>query len=128
MATSVSKNSTNSCPHAVDVTSYDARGYILPFCYEGASKVLNIKKMSSVHPSTQSIPYVLDWIQVWAICWPWQDVDVVLPQVRPKKKICVFTVRRPSLIFGPDPKLFYCTFSRKLFKYPILPSNVVFHV
>ena len=29
--------------------------------------------------------------------------------MRPKK-ICVFTVRRPSLIFGPDPKLFYCTF------------------
>ena len=34
-----------------------------------------------------------------------------------KKKICVFTVRRPTLIFGPDPKYFYCTFSRKLFKY-----------
>ena len=30
----------------------------------------------------------------------------------PKKiYIYVFTVRRPSLIFGPDPKLFYCTFS-----------------
>ena len=27
-------------------------------------------------------------------------------------------VRQPSLIFGPDPKLFYGTFSRKLFKYP----------
>ena len=24
----------------------------------------------------------------------------------PKKKICVFTVRRPSLIFGPDPNFF----------------------
>ena len=77
MATSVSKNRTNSRPHAVDVTSYDARGYILPFCYKGISKVLNIPKMSSVHPSSQYIPYVLNWIQVWAICWPWQDVDVV---------------------------------------------------
>ena len=37
-------------------------------------------------------------------------------------------VRRPTLIFGPDPKLFYCTFSRKLCKYPILPSNLVFDV
>ena len=35
------------------------------------------------------------------------------------KKICVFTVRRPSIIFGPDPKLLYCTFSNKLFKYHI---------
>ena len=34
--------------------------------------------------------------------------------IRPKKKICVFTVRRPTLIFGPDPKLFYVTFNRKL--------------
>ena len=80
MATSVSKNSTNSRPHAVDVTSYDARGYILPFCYNGISKVLNIQKMS-VHPSSHYISYVLNWIQVWAICWPWQDVDVVLSQV-----------------------------------------------
>ena len=45
---------------------------------------------------------------------------------RPKKKICVFTVRRPSLIFGPDPKLFYCTFSRKLFKYPIFAFQCSF--
>ena len=40
--------------------------------------------------------------------------------IRPRKKICVFTVRRPTLTFGLDPKLFYGTFSRKLFKYPIL--------
>ena len=43
-----------------------------------------------------------------------------------KKKICVFTVRRPSLIFGPDPKLFYCTVSRKLFKYPIFAFQLCF--
>ena len=36
--------------------------------------------------------------------------------LRPKKKICVFTVRRPTLIFGLDPKLFYNTFSRKSFQ------------
>ena len=46
--------------------------------------------------------------------------------VRQKKKICVFTVRRPSLIFGPDPKLFYGTFSRKLFKYPIFAFQCSF--
>ena len=33
--------------------------------------------------------------------------------------MCVFTVRQPTLIFGPDPKHFYGTFKRKLFKYPI---------
>ena len=44
---------------------------------------------------------------------------------RPKKKY-VFTVRRPSLIFGPDPKLFYGTFSRKLFKYPIFAFQCSF--
>ena len=43
-----------------------------------------------------------------------------------KKKICVFTVRRLSLIFGPDPKLFYCTFSRKLLKYPIFAFQCSF--
>ena len=47
-------------------------------------------------------------------------------QFRPKK--CVFTVRQPTLILGPDPKLFYGTFSRISFKYHILPSNVVFDV
>ena len=35
-------------------------------------------------------------------------------------------VRRPSLIFGPDPKLFYGTFSRKLFKYPIFAFQCCF--
>ena len=29
-------------------------------------------------------------------------------------------VGRPTLTFCPDPKLFYGTFSQKLFKYPIL--------
>ena len=33
-----------------------------------------------------------------------------------KKKICEFTVTRPTLIFGPDPKGFYCTFKRQLFQ------------
>ena len=45
-----------------------------------------------------------------------------------KKKICVFTVHRPTLIFGPDPKLFYGTFSRKFLNALFLPSNVVFDV
>ena len=54
-------------------------------------------------------------------CLVWFHIMKINIQVniRPRKKICVFTVRRPTLIFGPDPKLFYCTFSRKLFKYPI---------
>ena len=43
-----------------------------------------------------------------------------------KKKICVFTVRRPTLILGPDPKLFYGTFSRKLFRYPIFAFQFSF--
>ena len=38
--------------------------------------------------------------------------------IGPRQKICVFTVRRRTLIFGPDPKLFYGTISRKLLKYP----------
>ena len=42
------------------------------------------------------------------------------------KKICVVTVRRPTLIFGPDPKLFYGTFSRKLFKCPIFAFQCSF--
>ena len=41
-------------------------------------------------------------------------------------KKCVFTVRQPTLIFGPDPKLFYGTFSRKLFKYPIFAFQCSF--
>ena len=43
-----------------------------------------------------------------------------------KKKICVFMVRRPTLIFGPDPKLFNGTFSRKLFKCPIFAFQCSF--
>ena len=31
-----------------------------------------------------------------------------------QKKICEFTVTRPTLILGPDPKGFYCTFKRQL--------------
>ena len=33
-----------------------------------------------------------------------------------KKKICEFTVTRPTLIFGPDSKGFYCTFKRQIFQ------------
>ena len=94
IAASLNCNSTSSRPHAVDVTPNDARGYILPFCYEGISKVLNIQKMSSVHPSTQYIPYVIDWIQDWAICWPWQVVDVVLLQVT----LCYSSGVRASIV------------------------------
>ena len=46
--------------------------------------------------------------------------------VKAKKKISVFTVRRPTLIFGPDLKLFYGTCSRKLFKYPIIAYECSF--
>ena len=38
----------------------------------------------------------------------------------------MFTVRRPTLIFGPVPKLFYGTFSRKLFKCPIFAFQCSF--
>ena len=55
------------------------------------------------------------------------DPHIDIPEdVKAKKKKCVFTVRRPSLIFGPDPKLFYRTFSRKLFKYPIFAFQLCF--
>ena len=45
-----------------------------------------------------------------------------------KKKICVFTVLRPSLIFGPDPKLFIALSVENYLNTLFLPSNVVFHV
>ena len=45
--------------------------------------------------------------------------------VRPNK-ICVFTICRPTQIFGPDPKLFYDTFNRKLFEYPIFAFQCSF--
>ena len=45
--------------------------------------------------------------------WPGKEL------FKAKKKKCVFTVRRPTLIFGLDPNHFYGTFSRKLNKYPI---------
>ena len=35
---------------------------------------------------------------------------LVRNQVRPKKKICVFTVTRPTLIFASDPMHFYTEF------------------
>ena len=35
-------------------------------------------------------------------------------------------VRQPTLIFGPGPKLFYGTFRRKLFKYPIFAIQCSF--
>ena len=53
-------------------------------------------------------------------------ISALVQKLGQKKKICVFTVCRPSLIFGPDPKLFYCTFSRKLFKYPIFAFQCSF--
>ena len=53
-------------------------------------------------------------------------VDKGYKRDKAKKKKCVFTVRRPSLIFGPDPKLFYGTSSRKLFKYPIFAFQCSF--
>ena len=45
-----------------------------------------------------------------------------------KKKKCEFPVCQMTLIFGPDPKLFYGTFSRKLFKYPIFAFQCNFDV
>ena len=54
--------------------------------------------------------------------------DIGLSVQTGPKKICVFTVRQPTLILGPDPKLFYGTFSRKLFKYPIFAFQFSFYV
>ena len=43
-----------------------------------------------------------------------------------QKKNYVFTVRQPTLIFWPGPKLFYDTFSRKLLRYPIFAFQCSF--
>ena len=43
--------------------------------------------------------------------------------IRPK---CVFAFTRPTLIFGPDPKLVYDTFSETLFRYPIFAFKYSF--
>ena len=73
-----------------------------------------------------------DWIVEKFICICVKSAEskltthLFLLWVRPKKKICVFTVRRPTLIFGPDPKLFYVTFTRKLLKYPIFAYQCSF--
>ena len=40
----------------------------------------------------------------------------------------VFTVRRPTLTFGPDPKLFMALLVENHLNILILPSNVVFDV
>ena len=52
--------------------------------------------------------------------------NLKVPRLIRQKKICVFTVRRPSLIFDPDPKLFYDPFSRKFVKYPIFAFQCSF--
>ena len=36
--------------------------------------------------------------------------DILNIYIRPKKKICVFTVTRPTLIFASDPMHFYTEF------------------
>ena len=53
-------------------------------------------------------------------------IEIECSFAKAKKKICEFTVRQLSLIFGPDPKLFYGTFSRKLFKYLIFAFQCSF--
>ena len=45
-----------------------------------------------------------------------------------KKKICVFTVRGPSLIFGPTLNFFMALLVENYLKTLFLPSNVVFDV
>ena len=45
-----------------------------------------------------------------------------------KKKICVFTVRRPTLIFGPTLNFFMALLVENYLKALFLPSNVVFDV
>ena len=55
-----------------------------------------------------------------------QTVQPIFSADRAKKKICVFTVRRPTLIFGSNAKLFYGTFSRKWFKYHIFAFQCSF--
>ena len=44
--------------------------------------------------------------------YPYYSLHYVFPQsrLRPKKKICVFTVTRPTLIFASDPMHFYTEF------------------
>ena len=61
-------------------------------------------------------------------CCNYKTSELVYIKNRAKKKIFVFTVRRPTLIFSPDPKLFYGTFSRKLFGNLFSSSNIVFYV
>ena len=47
-------------------------------------------------------------------------------QIRPKEKICEFTVTRPTLIFGPDPKGFYRTFKRQIFQISHFPFQTIY--
>ena len=48
--------------------------------------------------------------------------------IRPKKKICVFTVRRPSLFFGPTLNFFMALLVENYLNTLFLHSNVVFVV
>ena len=64
-------------------------------------------------------------LAIYSVIYITVYIYVIKIMLRPKKK-CVFTVRRPTLIFGPDPKLFYGTFSRKLFKCPIFAFQCSF--
>ena len=49
-------------------------------------------------------------------------------ELRPRKKMFVFTVRRPILIFVPDPKHFMALLVENCLDTLFLPSNVVFDV
>ena len=51
-------------------------------------------------------------------CFLWPVLLCFFSSDMAKKKICEFTVTRPTLIFGPDPKGFYGTFDRKLYQMP----------
>ena len=46
-------------------------------------------------------------------------------QLRPKK-ICAFTVTRPTLIFSPDPKSCYCILKKQLFQISYFPFQTIF--
>ena len=58
------------------------------------------------------------------LCFCWRHMHTLV--YLGKKKICMFTVTQPTLIFGPNPNLFYGTFSEKLFRYSIFAFQCSF--
>ena len=57
--------------------------------------------------------YIYDFIMLNSQCWVFRDQAILnrLVSFQVKRNICEFTVTQPTLIFGPHPKGFYCTFN-----------------